>query len=524
MIKKILFLITASYLFLFVACSKEDRSVNNERGSFVEQIKNIFSENGYDSKLSTTLNNSVIIDWVPDWDQLYQKEASGSLYYYIPLRPTSRNVSKDKIVIAGFEKFIVVKTFKSEEKFTYYIGTYIVKNDIHSRARRQICYQYFNGISMLEELGDGRMIAYQYEQGTLSPNLRASFTNSISAHRGPAEVQSINLREGISSNSNTAIPMECDKVCSWSAYCTTPDGGVTIHVTATYAPYGQECGYPLSSIVCADNSTAIWAMTSTRDINCIIAGPPPGPGPDEGGGGGGTGGNPPPLPNDPNNPPQEDALPSTNPCDEEIFLNQQAKKAIISAQNLLILNNTIANNLEYGSEEVLVDWLEPGIYKERPVREGGVDELEAQFTWNATDGYVVGSTHSHPNRTAPSPNDIFELYINSTDLYLVNSGQDAVSFYKSNARLTVITGEETYAISVKNWEALATLYNSVKRNLPKFSQDLVDRGDELGSYEKALIEKFGKAVNFFKAFNEDRKTFYGYTLDANKQFQAIPCP
>lgn len=198
-------------------------------------------------------------------------------------------------------------------------------------------------------------------------------------------------------------------------------------------------------------------------------------------------------------------------------------------------STTQINNpkIEFGSEKKLTN-LTGTTYNNTPVREGIVGRFEPSFTWNPTDGYTVGASHSHPGEGVQSPADVMWMIDNASDPELNAAGSSAVQTYKDNVSITTITTDATYTINVADWaalEALRSTYTNARLTemYITFAEDYLDKypgASPAEITEGALLEIFGEAINLYKAPAgttnfEHRELMW---LGRSRTVVATPCP
>jgi hypothetical protein len=128
--------------------------------------------------------------------------------------------------------------------------------------------------------------------------------------------------------------------------------------------------------------------------------------------------------------------------------------------------------------------------------------LPATWSWDATNGYTIGFTHSHPDGTGPSPDDIFDV-ITLLNKYVVPTNNPvAVNFYEQNVSLTVVTVTQTYVVTVNDWSALLGCYNSYNKDPATFVAGMASNVNNVSGYEAALLKTFGSSINVFSNAGE----------------------
>jgi hypothetical protein len=202
---------------------------------------------------------------------------------------------------------------------------------------------------------------------------------------------------------------------------------------------------------------------------------------------------------DPNAPSPENGEP--DPCVQKALVNSRNANAVIAAQNSALFGK-VGLNVEYGSEQVLTDWHQGlSTFMTKPIRtDNQPDQIESQFSGNATEGYTIGFSHTHPNGTAPSPDDIFEIVRRTFDPELVAAGPDAMDFYKKNVLVTVVTADNNYIAGVKDWGQLMLLHQAYAGQPAAFEQMFLDKVQQYQSYEAAFLDVFGLSINLYTKF------------------------
>jgi hypothetical protein len=202
------------------------------------------------------------------------------------------------------------------------------------------------------------------------------------------------------------------------------------------------------------------------------------------------------------------------PCGQKIQLNATAADPTVAAQNKQLFNDVKTSNLEHGFIQNLVNPTIGSSYYTTPeliATSTLPDQLTPSFYWDNTNGYTIGVTHDHPDGSAPSPADIFYMLINSQSSTLTAAGPQAVAFYKANASVTVVTNTNNYVVTVNDWGALQTLYNTYIANKTAFNNNVISTSKADNSYEAAILSIFGSAINLYT--DGGTTSYYPLTLD-----------
>ncbi|HVW96136.1 MAG TPA: hypothetical protein VHA56_09230 [Mucilaginibacter sp.] len=224
-----------------------------------------------------------------------------------------------------------------------------------------------------------------------------------------------------------------------------------------------------------------------------------------------------------------DTVPPNDPCAQKSKINTTSQNATIKTQNTILANYANTSSLEHGYAQNLKS-MTGSTYFDSPLITANAatpDILNTTFSWDSTNGFTIGFSHDHPNGTAPSPQDIFSMVINSQSQKLTSAGTTAVSFYKSNASVTVVTSDNNYVVTVRNWTALQTLYNEYLQNKAAFDKEITDNTALFSSYEAALLSKFGNSINLYSDYSSSQsKTFYPLTITTgtDHDISEVPCP
>ena len=240
------------------------------------------------------------------------------------------------------------------------------------------------------------------------------------------------------------------------------------------------------------------------------------------GGGGGTPPTPTPCP-----PTTPVTIPdnSGDPCALKAKINATAVNPVIKAQNDALDGDLKTTTVEQGYAQNLTS-LSGNTYKTTPVISApstNSDAINTTFDWDSTNGYTIGFTHDHPNGSGPSPADIFSLLVNSQSQKLTAAGAAAITFYKNNATITIVTKTNNYVATINNWNTLQTLYNKYIADPATFNDNVLAKNKQFGSYESAILDTFGDAITLFS----DGGTATYYPLSYNSTTHAvpeIPCP
>ncbi|WP_029276299.1 hypothetical protein [Pedobacter borealis] len=185
-----------------------------------------------------------------------------------------------------------------------------------------------------------------------------------------------------------------------------------------------------------------------------------------------------------------------DPCIQKLKIRDMMKDTVLINKNKEVIYSTLATGDEYGYEQKVQSFGSTNSYMNIPVRtDGSTNKFTMKFTWNATTGYTIGDTHSHPTGSAPSPADIFGMIKNLTT---VESSDTGIDFYKNNVSITVVSGSEKYIATVKDWTVLKTAYAQYTANMDAYNRDYAKLAAEGGGTENALLKKLGNAINLYK--------------------------
>ena len=214
-----------------------------------------------------------------------------------------------------------------------------------------------------------------------------------------------------------------------------------------------------------------------------------------------------------------------DPCAQKNKLNATAANAAITKENQQLATAVKSSTIEQGFAQNLQS-LTGSTYNTTPVitsTAANADQLITTFDWNSTNGYTIGFTHDHPNGSGPSPADIFSMLINSQSSKLTSAGSNAVSFYKSNASLTVVTATNNYVVTINSWPAVQTLYNTYLNNITAFDNTVKSNSTLFKSYEASILNTFGNSINLYSDNGTPGK-YYTLTANTLHNVSEIPCP
>lgn len=235
-----------------------------------------------------------------------------------------------------------------------------------------------------------------------------------------------------------------------------------------------------------------------------------------------------PNPNTPQPPPTPD------PCSAAAKSDAKTSNPVLSAQNASIKTQSTTN--EFGAEQNLATFPVGSTpnYRNTPVRSSGsTSAFTPNFTWDAVNGYTVGVSHGHPANGAPSPADLIYAYRNLSNPALVAAGQAAIDYYKANFTISVVTQNEIYTITVKDWTALGVLYNAFQSNPSAANTAYVNEGSSYATAHPGAsygditaypaIKLYGNAVTITKKDNASVKSS-PLKIDASGNVVKTPCP
>ncbi|GEM_PF-1876387 len=136
--------------------------------------------------------------------------------------------------------------------------------------------------------------------------------------------------------------------------------------------------------------------------------------------------------------------------------------------------------------------------------------VRVPFSWNAIDGYVLHSTHNHPNGMPPSIHDIFSIGFNARDVLshpnLVASQKSAFMAYYTDV---VEAGNGIfYAITVKDMDKLiakttgqgntvSASINNLNFFLDEYRKLLGPDDETINHRIQFLLDYFGDSLNLY---------------------------
>ena len=91
----------------------------------------------------------------------------------------------------------------------------------------------------------------------------------------------------------------------------------------------------------------------------------------------------------------------------------------------------------------------------------------------------------------------------------------------------IVTQENAYVATIKNWSALQTLYNEYLANPTVFNSNIVYKSQNVyESAEAAIMDVFGAAINFYTVFHDDPNHCFPLILSGSNPLDMVhlyPC-
>jgi len=538
-----LFLITA---FIIHSCKKDstNQSSANITNPAVSQAKQWY-ESTY--PVTTTLNSkqttqsvnqisNVPFDYTqhlkPDWQHAATYNRLGAAVIEIPLDASSDKVASDfrdmtnnKVIYKQQYSRSTFLLLNYGTGYNAYIMTIIadstyLKGNLSKLANNTYRKHDadFSGVVMYFTPKGAFVSSFGYYNGKLLPPLAQSNTSGTQA------VQSLNtsaLKPDEESNClawflDTYVDGELQSsvylytTCSQNSSSGGGGGGGENGSGAGTSPAPAPCIPP--------QSTSTNAVTGHLVIDAPIGSEPPPPS---------DGGNPAPV-----NYCKTGTVTQTdttaNPCAQLSQLNAAATNAVITNQNQQLSVYSATDNVEHGFDQNLQSWSAGnGIYLTTPQINASAstpDQMNPPFYWDNVNGYTIGFTHDHPNGTAPSPEDIFSMLLNSQSTTLTSAGQQAVAFYKANVSVTVVTSDNNYVVTINNWSTVQTLYNQYLADPTAFDNKVIQNSTgPNNSYEIAILTAFQGSINLYSNYGTPQ-SYYPITLSSPNKVSEVPCP
>jgi hypothetical protein len=302
----ILLFIVCAYTFIGVlGCKKdlyESKSKHTVDNSLLQSLKAEFAKNNYAASLTHTVNDTIQINWVPNWEHASQKEHGDTLkYIYIPLngQATSPHVKKAvKLRTVNNERYLIVTMTKSATTFklaSYDANTAVIKTGqknqaINSTGAKKINYfnhtipfNNFTGGLVTKDLKTGKQNSYYYLQGK---------NNNTAASIGGAKVST----NALSTNRLCLVTLRCHWFNNFPEYC-GPEATYTertSYINEGETVYDTDCGgVPTETYMDGVNLCVPgWIYDGIEIVSSECQddpAPPDTPPGDPGSGGGGTG-------------------------------------------------------------------------------------------------------------------------------------------------------------------------------------------------------------------------------------------
>lgn len=452
-------------------------------------FKTDFYKKNYDIKLNQKLNDTINLNWEPDWKNYTQSNLGDSLtYYFVAINPVAINSINNKhssTLDANIKRFIVIG--KSDAKTFYRIATYVfddkAANNTVSAIGKNYNLRNFTGNILYENLDIKTFNMLKY-------------INGVKVNTTPAnKTTSSNLKANYIVNECTLYA-----TCTYSGFCNN-------ELYVTYVTGIDFCPSAPYWNPCYGSNWTGWSYSRT-DVNTVCQDVEY-PDPPVGGGGGGTG---------PGGTTNQDrstvaflAQKVGVDCAGKPFLNTISSSPFFQYKNNEVLTNTTNSGNEYGYE-IKLSANGSNLFVNAPVRtDSQAGSFKPDFSWNYAQGLTVGASHGHPLGSAPSPEDLDWLLGNLSRPQLANASAYDIQLYKEHAFVTAVTQDATYTVTVNNWDDLRDLmaYNkspytsangidAIYRTYAQvyLSQHPLATTGEMT--ESALLNMFGNSINLYK--------------------------
>ena len=209
-----------------------------------------------------------------------------------------------------------------------------------------------------------------------------------------------------------------------------------------------------------------------------------------------------------NQPPDSPEIPSDSkdPCSQLALAIAKYGQAVLSEQLNSLLQLSNPTGFEYGFLQNVSELSENAQYlitdRKTDYSQTSVN-LRQYYTWDATVGYTIGQIHNHPDGTAASSTDIFDMYVHYVNLVNAGASESEINYFKSHTSVTIVTTERTFIFMVADWNAFANLYNNKTSHFDDGMMANIDYPDE---YLKQLLKAFGTTLNTFSNQGESSNT------------------
>jgi|GEM_PF-1203748 len=162
-----LLLFLSATVSVFTYCSKE-KPITNLEPNLISRTKEVWSNIDYNKELLQNLDDSLYLQWNPQWESVSEKEQDGILYTYVPLtyqlkRKDDGNPSTT--IEDNKRMFLLIKDDGNEKK--YFLESIFPdkENGIEGALEKQLSASKLSGSLTLKEINTSNVFSYTYLNG-----------------------------------------------------------------------------------------------------------------------------------------------------------------------------------------------------------------------------------------------------------------------------------------------------------------------------------------------------------------------
>ncbi|WP_142683833.1 hypothetical protein [Chitinophaga polysaccharea] len=241
-------------VILFISCTKKDSSVSKSDHPInsTEDFQKKFDSTGFARQLVARFNDTLNINWNPEWNQMSTALPKDSLYYYyIPLKPglfhNEKSDAHYNVRTVGTLQFLIVQA-NPKGNAQFFRGTYSLDNNKGDTIRR-IDFARFTGWVLIDDFKG----------------------NTWLRHYNFGMIQDPHRQVEVISGAKTEM-IVCDQNCTWTSYCEGADlGHGDFTVTTTTGSSGGACPTPTGQgAQCSawNGQPKGWSISNVEYINC----------------------------------------------------------------------------------------------------------------------------------------------------------------------------------------------------------------------------------------------------------------
>lgn len=188
--KRILWVLTLlmPMMLILTYCTKDNPIGTEREGDIATKVKQEWSKIDFGKELRQQINDSLNLQWVPQWTDVSQETKEGVTYTYVPLTHEVEGNDGQKAstrVTTNKQMYLLIKDDQVEKKF--YLETFVREDEENNKSTKLMSDKpNRNGSLTLREINTDNVFSYTYSNGVGTASYYCTYQTEC--HWGSADV------------------------------------------------------------------------------------------------------------------------------------------------------------------------------------------------------------------------------------------------------------------------------------------------------------------------------------------------